>query len=57
MIDTFERQERREAISKARKSFNYVVSKYMKVFSHHKSWIEGIFDDLDVMVEELKLGE
>ena len=56
-MDEFERQERREAISKARKSFDYIARQYMKVYSHHKSWIEGIFSDLENMVEEVKLGE
>ncbi len=56
-MDTFERQERREEINKARKNFNYLVRQYMKVLSHHKSWIEGIFNDLEDMVEEVKLGE
>lgn len=57
MIDTFEKQERIEVISKARKNFNYIAKQYMKVMMHHKAWIEGIFNDLEEMVEEVKLGE
>lgn len=57
MIDRFEKQERLETISKARKNFNYLTRQYMKVMMHHKAWIEGIFDELEVMVEEVKLGE
>jgi hypothetical protein len=56
-MDEYERQLRRNSISRARKSFNYLARKYMEVHSHHKSWIEGLFSDLENMVEEVKLGE
>lgn len=56
-MDRFEKQERIEVISKARKNFNYIAKQYMKVMMHHKAWIEGIFDDLEQMIAELKLGE
>lgn len=56
-LDEFEIEDRKDTISKARKNFNYLVGKYLKVRSHHKSWIEGMFNDLEVMVAEVELGE
>ena len=56
-MDEYEKELRRNSISRARKNFNYLARQYMKVQSHHKSWIEGVFSDLEDMVEEVKLGE
>ncbi len=56
-ISTFEKDERRDMIIKAQKAFNYLIEQYMKVHMHHKAWIEGMFHDLEELVEECKLGE
>lgn len=56
-MNEFEKQERKDTTTKARKNFNYLIRQYWKVHSHHKSWIEGIFNDLEDMVAEVKLGE
>ena len=56
-MDRFEKQERKDVIAVARKNFNIIAKRYMEVMMHHKAWIEGIFNDLEEMVVELKEGE